>query len=144
MSTKTTTPRRNPTRTRDYLGTRALGFSLVELIVGMSIAVLCIGVIYQTMANSSRTVSFAAGATDADTSAKMTLYMLEEQINRSGFGLTGFGSTAPYPLYLHPPALPRAPVMTPYISWLRGSTTLFPNNSKGLLHQLLHGQPVRF
>jgi len=94
MSTKTTTPRRNPTRTRDYLGTRALGFSLVELIVGMSIAVLCIGVIYQTMANSSRTVSFAAGATDADTSAKMTLYMLEEQINRAGFGLTGFGSTA--------------------------------------------------
>ena len=94
MSTKTTTPRRNPTRTRDYLGTRALGFSLVELIVGMSIAVLCIGVIYQTMANSSRTVSFAAGATDADTSAKMTLYMLEEQINRAGFGLTGFGDIA--------------------------------------------------
>ncbi len=94
MSTKPATPRLNPTRTRDYLGTRALGFSLVELIVGMSIAVLCIGVIYQTMANSSRTVSFAAGATDADTSAKMTLYMLEEQINRAGFGLTGFGSTA--------------------------------------------------
>ncbi len=94
MSTKPATPRLNPTRIRDYLCTRALGFSLVELIVGMSIAVLCIGVIYQTMANSSRTVSFAAGATDADTSAKMTLYMLEEQINRAGFGLTGFGSTA--------------------------------------------------
>ena len=44
MSTKTATPRLNPTRARDYLCTRALGFSLVELIVGMSIAVLCIGV----------------------------------------------------------------------------------------------------
>lgn len=76
--------------------TKAAGFSLVEVLVGMMIALIGIVIMFQVMENAeSRKRTTAAGG-DAQISGSIAMYNLERDIRLSGYGFgnaTSMGCT---------------------------------------------------
>lgn len=63
------------------------GFSLIELMVGMLIAILASIVVYQVFAISERQKRTTTGAADAQSNGAIAFYMLERDIKMAGWGL---------------------------------------------------------
>lgn len=67
--------------------TRNAGFSLIELMVGMLIAILASIVVYQVFAVSERQKRTTTGASDAQSNGAIAFYMVERDVKMAGWGL---------------------------------------------------------
>lgn len=67
--------------------TRNSGFSLIELMVGMLIAILASIVVYQVFAVSERQKRTTTGASDAQSNGAIAFYMVERDVKMAGWGL---------------------------------------------------------
>lgn len=63
------------------------GFSLIELMVGMLIAILASIVVYQVFAVSERQKRTTTGASDAQSSGATSIYLMERDIKMAGMGM---------------------------------------------------------
>jgi len=69
------------------------GFSIIELMVGMVIALLASIVVYQVFAVSERQKRTTTGAADAQSNGAIGFYLLERDIKMAGWGLEGSAVT---------------------------------------------------
>lgn len=69
---------------------RAHGFSLVEVMVGLLIGMLCIILIMQVFAKSEGDKRTTTGGDDAQINGTIALYGLERDIREAGYGLNSF------------------------------------------------------
>jgi type IV pilus assembly protein PilW len=77
------------------------GFSLIELMVGMVIAILSSIVVYQVFAVSERQKRTTTGAADAQSNGAIGFYMMERDIKMAGWGLEGSAMTSCSNLYTY-------------------------------------------
>ncbi|MBI4998113.1 MAG: PilW family protein [Rhodocyclales bacterium] len=68
------------------------GFSIVELLVGMVIALLATIVIMQVLTNSEAGRRATGGLTDSQTSGLLGLFAIERDLQQAGYGLAGLPS----------------------------------------------------
>ncbi|MDB5842278.1 MAG: type pilus assembly protein PilW [Herminiimonas sp.] len=68
---------------------RLRGFSLVELMVGMTIGIICLLVMAQVLGNQSAQKQTTASGANATTAGSIALYMIERDARMAGFGLNG-------------------------------------------------------
>ncbi|MDA8383918.1 MAG: PilW family protein [Betaproteobacteria bacterium] len=67
---------------------RLLGFSLVELMVAMVVALVTVYAIYQVFGSYEGQKRTTVGVGNAETNGKNSLYLLERDIRQAGFGLS--------------------------------------------------------
>lgn len=67
------------------------GFSIIELIISMTITLVLLGLVTTLFAKSLATIERENRKTEALTSAQAALSMLSREISNSGFGLTSNG-----------------------------------------------------
>jgi type II secretory pathway pseudopilin PulG len=67
------------------------GFSIIELIIAMTITLVLLGLVTTLFAKSLATIERENRKTEALTSAQAALSMLSREISNSGFGLTSNG-----------------------------------------------------
>jgi type IV pilus assembly protein PilW len=70
---------------------RAGGFSIIELMVGMVIAILSSIVVYQVFSVSERQKRTTTGAADAQSNGAIAFYMLDRDIKMAGWGIENTG-----------------------------------------------------
>lgn len=70
------------------------GFSIIELMVGMVIAILSSIVVFQVFSVSERQKRTTTGAADAQSNGAIGFYMMERDIKMAGWGLEGSAMTS--------------------------------------------------
>lgn len=94
----------------DRRGSR--GFSLVEILVGVTIGILSSIVVFQVFALSERQKRTTTGAADAQTNGAVALYMMERDVKTAGWGLenASFANCATVFSYLDDGVSPAGPI----------------------------------
>jgi type IV pilus assembly protein PilW len=80
---------------------RAGGFSIIELMVGMVIAILSSIVVYQVFSVSERQKRTTTGAADAQSNGAIAFYMLDRDIKMAGWGIENTGTANCTNLYTY-------------------------------------------
>jgi prepilin-type N-terminal cleavage/methylation domain-containing protein len=76
---------------KTFLPSRQKGFSLVELLVAMTITLVLLGLVSTLFARAMGTRSRESRKTDALTSARAALSIISREIGNSGYGLSNNG-----------------------------------------------------
>jgi len=66
---------------------RMSGFSMIEILVGLAIGMLASMVVLQIFADNEARNRTASGSADAQTTGAITLYQLQAQVQRAGYGM---------------------------------------------------------
>lgn len=94
---------------RNKLLKNQLGFSLVELMVGLVIGLLATLVIMQVFSTFEGQKRTTTGTADAQTNGSLALFTMQRDIQMAGFGLPVFDTQNP-PLKCDPFAAPATPI----------------------------------